>query len=258
MSGNMGTLLRYTILFGSMTILLLFLISFYFARRIVQPLEESYQKQFISDAGHELKTPIAVVSTNLEMLEHEVGQNKWLDNIKFETDRMANLVRQLLVLAKTEKVEPQMKRLDFSRIVTGVILPFESIAFEKERELQMEIQDDIYITGNSEQLGNLVSILMDNALDYAPKHSVISVVLKSEKNRALLTVSNEGTAISEEQRKNLFDRFYRVDSSRGGETPHYGLGLAIAKSIVTSHHGRIEVTCNRNRVIFTVDIPTNS
>lgn len=260
MSGNMGTLLRYTILFGSMTILLLFLISFYFARRIVQPLEESYQKQkqFISDAGHELKTPIAVVSTNLEMLEHEVGQNKWLDNIKFETDRMANLVRQLLVLAKTEKVEPQMKRLDFSRIVTGGILPFESIAFEKERELQMEIQDDIYITGNSEQLGNLVSILMDNALDYAPKHSVISVVLKSEKSRALLTVSNEGTAISEEQRKNLFDRFYRVDSSRGGETPHYGLGLAIAKSIVTSHHGRIEVTCNRNRVIFTVDIPTNS
>lgn len=259
-SGNMGTLLRYTILFGSITIILLFLMSFYFARRIVQPLEESYQKQkqFISDAGHELKTPIAVVSTNLEMLEREVGQNKWLDNVKFETSRMANLVRQLLELAKTENAESRLDRMDFSRIVIGGVLPFESIAFETERELQTEIQDEVYVLGNPEQLGNLVSILVDNAMDYAPKHSIISVSLKSERSRAILNVSNEGAAIPEEQRKKLFERFYRGDASRGGETSHYGLGLAIAKAIVISHHGKIEVNCKKNRVIFTVSIPTNS
>lgn len=260
MSGNMGTLLRYTVLFGSITIILLFLMSFYFARRIVQPLEESYQKQkqFISDAGHELKTPIAVVSTNLEMLEREVGQSKWLDNVKFETGRMANLVRQLLELAKTENAESQMNRINFSRIVTGGVLPFESIAFETERELQTEIQDEIYVMGNPEQLGNLVSILVDNALDYAPKRSVIFVSLKAERSRTILTVSNEGAAIPEEQRKKLFERFYRADSSRGGETSHYGLGLAIAKAIVLSHHGKIEVNCKENRIIFTVSVPADS
>lgn len=260
MRHNMGTLLRYTVLFGSITILLLFLMSFYFARGIVRPLEESYQKQkqFISDAGHELKTPIAVISTNAELLEREFGQSKWLDNVKFETGRMADLVRQLLNLAKAESAEPQMDQLNFSRIVTGGILPFESIAFEKERELKTAIQDDIYVWGNAEQLGNLVSILVDNALEYAPKHSVISIALTSERNRAFLSVSNEGMAIPEEQRKNLFDRFYRGDSSRNSESAHYGLGLAIAKTIVTTHHGKIEVNCKMNQVTFTVSIPMNS
>lgn len=260
MSGNIGTLLRYTVLFGGITILLLFMVSFFFAHRIVQPLEESYQKQkqFISDAGHELKTPIAVISTNTELLEREVGESKWLDNVKFETGRMAELVRQLLELAKTENTGPQMNRINFSRIVTGGVLPFESIAFESEHELQTEIQDEVYIWGNPEQLGNLVSILVDNAISYAPKHSVIWVVLKAERGRVLLIVSNEGTAIPEEQRKNLFDRFYRADFSRGGADTHYGLGLAIAKAIVTSHHGKIEVNCRGNQVIFTASIPANS
>lgn len=260
MSGYIVTLFRYTILFGGITIVLLFLLSLYLARRIVQPLEESYQKQkqFISDAGHELKTPIAVISTNAELLEREMGQSKWLDHIKFETGRMADIVRQLLELAKTERTEPQMTRIDFSRIVTGGVLPFESIAFERERELLTEIQDHIFLMGNPEQLGNLVSILMDNALDYAPKHSVIEITLKTERNHALLTVSNEGPDIPEEQRQKLFDRFYRADSSRSGETPHYGLGLAIAKAIVISHHGKIHVSSHGNRILFTVSLPTNS
>lgn len=260
LNGNISTLLRYTILFGSIAILLLFLVSFYLAHRIVQPLEESYQrqKQFISDAGHELKTPIAVVSTNLELLEREFGQSKWLDHVKYETGRMADLVRQLLELARTENTKPQMTRLNFSRIVTGEALPFECIAFEKDRCLRTEIQDEIYVLGNAEQLGNLVSILLDNALDYAPKHSAVTVLVKAEHGRALLSVSNEGPAIPEERKKYLFDRFYRADSSRGGEVPHYGLGLAIAKAIVTDHRGKIDVTCIMNQVTFTASIPLNS
>lgn len=258
MSGNMGTLFRYTVLFGSITVILLLLTSFFLARRIVQPLEESYQKQkqFISDAGHELKTPIAVANTNLELLEREIGQNQWLDGARFENRRMAGLVRQLLELAKTESAKPQTERVDFGRIVTSGVLPFESVAFEKKRGLQTQIQDGINVAGNPEQLGNLVSILVDNALNYAPEHSEIFVSLKTERGRGVLTVSNEGAAIPKEQRENLFDRFYRMDVSRGGDPPHYGLGLAIAKAIVTSHRGKIEVICNKGRIAFNVSLPT--
>ncbi len=260
MSGNMGTLFRYTILFGSITIVLLFLLSFFLARQIIKPLEESYQKQrqFISDAGHELKTPIAVISTNAEMLEREFGQSKWLDNVKFESGRMAGLVHQLLELARAENAEPQMNRLNFSRIVTGGVLPFECIAFEKELDLHTNIPDDVYVMGNMEQLGNLVSILLDNALSYAPKHSTITVSLQTESNKAYLSVSNEGKEIPEKLRETLFERFYREDSSRGGAEPHYGLGLAIAKAIVTSHHGKIDVTSKMGQVIFTASLPISS
>lgn len=258
--GNIGTLLRYTILFGSITIVLLFLVSLFLARRIVQPLEESYQKQkqFISDAGHELKTPIAVVSTNLEMLEREFGQSKWLDNARFETNRMTGLIRQLLELARAENSKPQMNRINLSRIVTGGVLPFECVAFEKNRSLQTNIQDEIYIWGNAEQLGNLVSILTDNALSYAPEHSVITVTLKAERNRVLLSVSNEGSPIPEEQKKHLFERFYRTNPAREEDISHYGLGLAIARAILTSHHGKIEVNYIRNQVVFTASIPIHS
>lgn len=259
LSDSISTLLRYTLLFGGIAIVLLFLLSLYLARRIVQPLEDSYrkQKQFISDAGHELKTPIAVINTNAELLEREFGQSKWLDNVKFEAGRMGELVRQLLELAKTESAGPRMERLDFSRLVTGGVLPFEGVAFEKELALETELQEGICVSGNPEQLGNLVSILVDNALDYAPKHSVISVFLRAERGKALLSVSNEGPEIPEEQRGDLFDRFYRADPSRGGAA-HYGLGLSIAKAIVTAHHGKIDVSCQTGRVIFTASIPVNS
>lgn len=257
-NSNMFTLLRYTLGFGTIMVLLLFAVSAYLSKRIVDPLEESYvkQKQFISDAGHELKTPLAVIDTNMDILERAYGQNKWIDNIKFETERMSNLVCQLLELARAENAKPEMERLDFSRLVFGGVLPFESIAFEKERMLDVDIADDIFVNGNKNQLDQLVSILVDNALDYAPTGSSISIKLKAENGHALFSVANTGKEIPEEDRKNLFERFYRSDSSRTGENPHYGLGLAIAKAVVTSHGGNIRVDCQDGLVIFTASIPT--
>lgn len=257
---NMFALLQYTILFGGIIILILFIISFYLARRIVQPLEEIYQKQkqFISDAGHELKTPLAVISTNAEMLEREFGYNKWLDNIKSETRRMSNLVCQLLELAQTENIIPQMSKLNFSRIVIGGVLPFECVAFEKEHKIQIDVQDNVYILGNAEKLGNLVSILLDNALDYAIKGSIINVCLAKEDNKAIFSVTNDGMEIAEEQIKYLFERFYRADKSRNRANMHYGLGLAIAKAIVEAHNGKIQVFCKLNKVTFSIYIPISS
>ncbi len=260
MSDNISTLFQNTVLFGGAAILLLLLPSIYLAHNIVKPLEENYhkQKQFISDASHELKTPIAVIGTNAEMLEREFGESKWLDNIRYETRHMGELVRLLLELARAENTIPQMTRLNFSRIVTGSVLPFESMAFEKEQTLQLSVQDDVYVLGNEEQLSNLVSILLDNALEYSPKQKTISVSLESEHHIAALTVINEGEAIPESQRKALFDRFYRADAARSINNGHYGLGLAIVNAIMSAHNGKIAVTCKQNQVIFTASIPVSS
>jgi signal transduction histidine kinase len=254
-SESLTTLFEYTLIFGGVAIVLLFFLSVYLAKRIVQPLEESYQKQkqFISDAGHELKTPVSVVSANAEMLSREIGENQWLSNIQFENSRMATLIQQLMELAKTDQVTPIMEHVNFSRTVVGELLLFESVAFEKGLELHYDaVTENVCVHGNAEQLGRLVSILLDNAITHCTKHGKITVALTAKHNKAYLSVTNEGPEIPKEQRDLIFERFYRADFARTGEDHHYGLGLAIAKSIVTSHHGDISVSCENGLVTFTV------
>lgn len=252
-----ATLLRYTLLFGCIAIVIFFFLAVFLARKIVQPLEESYQKQkqFISDAGHELKTPISVVNANAELLSREIGENIWLANIQWENNHMGLLVEQLLDLARTETITPQMEQIDFSRLVCGEALPFESIAFEKGFVLRCHITEGISLTGNSTQLKQLVSILLDNALEHSTVQEDISVALEKEHQWAKLSVINAGKEIPLPQREQLFERFYRMDSARSGEDKHYGLGLAIAKSIATTHKGRIHVLCYDGLVEFQVLLP---
>ncbi len=259
MQQSMTTLFRYTFFFGSLTLVALFFVALYLAKRIVKPLEESYQKQkqFISDAGHELKTPVSVVSANAEILSREIGENQWLANIQYENERIGKLVQQLLELARTENTVPEMQRLDFSRLVAGEALPFESVAFEKGLVLNCDIADGLSINGNSGQLKQMVSILIDNAICHSSGGKEITLRLKAERNHARLFVINEGEAILPEQREHLFDRFYRIDAARNGEDKHYGLGLAIAKAIVTAHKGKISVTCYDGKVEFSVRMPIN-
>ena len=251
------TLFRYTLIFGGVALLLFFFLSVYLARRIVNPLEESYQKQkqFISDAGHELKTPVSVVSANAELLSREIGDNQWLQNIQYENERMGMLVGQLLDLARTENVTPQMEHIDFSRLVAGESLPFESVAFEKGLVLNSNIATDIGLVGNSTQLKQLVSILLDNAIRHSKEHGEVWLTLTKEHGFAKLSVINKGDEIPVKQREQIFERFYRVDTARNGEDKHYGLGLAIAKAIATSHKGNISVHCFDGFVEFRVQIP---
>ena len=257
-SESITTLFKYTLIFGCIAIILLFFLSVYLARRIVQPLEDSYQKQkqFISDAGHELKTPVSVISTNVEMLSREIGENQWLSNIQFENSRMAALIKQLMELAKTEQVTPMMENVNFSRTVVGETLLFDSVAYEKGIELNCDnIAENVFVHGNAEQLGQLVSILLDNAVSHCAEHKKAAVSLTIKHNKAHLSVSNEGTEIPKEQRDLIFERFYRSDYARTGGENHYGLGLAIAKSIVTAHHGDISVSCENGMVTFRVILP---
>lgn len=254
---SMNTLLRYTVIFGGLAIALLFFLAVYLAKRIVNPLEESYrkQKQFISDAGHELKTPISVISTNAELLSREYGSSQWLSNIQYENRRMGVLVAQLLELSRVENVLPHMELLDFSRLVNGEALPFESVVFENGLSLSCETADHIMVEGNSTQLKQLVAILLDNAVCHAEKESNIQLILKAERGFAVLSVINAGREIPAEQRVMLFERFYRADSVRNSEDGHYGLGLAIARAVAASHGGKISVHCENGLIEFKVQIP---
>lgn len=254
---NAMTLFRYTLIFGGVALVVFFFLSVFLARKIVNPLEESYQKQkqFISDAGHELKTPVSVVSANAELLSREIGENQWLANIQYENERMGMLVGQLLELARTENVAAQTEGLDFSHLVDGEALPFESVAFENGLALHCDIANGLFVHGNSVQLKQLVSILLDNAIAHSTEGKEVALLLKEERGAAKLSVINDGKEISPEHKKQLFERFYRADAARNGEDKHYGLGLAIAKAIVTGHNGKIDVLCYDGKVEFVAQIP---
>ncbi|MBQ3050142.1 MAG: HAMP domain-containing histidine kinase [Oscillospiraceae bacterium] len=252
------TLFRYTLIFGGAALVLFFFLSVFLAKKIVAPLEESYhkQKRFISDAGHELKTPISVVSANAELLSRELGDNQWLTNIQYENERMGILVGQLLDLARTETVTPQMEHIDFSRLVAGEALPFESVAFEKGLELNSNITNGIAVEGNSTQLKQIVSILLDNAIRHSKDGGEITLSLTKDHGNARLSVVNKGDEIPKEHREQLFERFYRADPARSSDDNHYGLGLAIAKSITLAHKGSIELNCRDGLVEFRVQLPS--
>ena len=251
------TLFRYTLIFGGVALVVFFFLSRFLAKKIVAPLEESYQKQrqFISDAGHELKTPVSVVSANAELLSRALGDNQWLQNIQYENERMGLLVGQLLDLARTENVTPQMEYIDFSRLVAGEMLPFESVAFEKGLVLNSNITNGITVEGNSTQLKQLISILLDNAIRHSKPDGEVRLTLTKDHGTAEISVINKGDEIPAEHRERIFERFYRMDTARNGEDKHYGLGLAIAKAIVNAHHGHIEVLCYNGLVEFRASIP---
>ncbi len=257
MQESMTTLFRYTLVFGSAAIIALFFVAVFLAKQIVKPLEESYQKQkqFISDAGHELKTPVSVVNANAELLAREIGDNQWLANIQYENERMGKLVEQLLELARTENVTVQTEHLDFSRLVGGETLPFESVAFEKGLLLNCDIENGLFVDGNGAQLKQLVSILLDNAICHGSCGKYVTLQLKKEHSMARLSVVNDGEPIPPERQEHLFDRFYRADPARNSDDKHYGLGLAIAKSIVTAHKGKISAACYDGKVEFSALLP---
>ena len=253
---SMNTLLHNFLIVGGAAIIALFFLSLVISNRIIRPLEENdrKQKQFISDASHELKTPVAVIGTNAELLSREIGENEWLGNIRYENERMGELVRQLLDLSRAENKEMPMEPVDFSRVVTGETLAFETLAYDSGRVIQSDIEDGIVLTGNQTQLTQLVSIMLDNAIRHSTGEE-IRITLKRQGHQAVLSVVNDGDEIPREKQEHLFDRFYRVDEARNSEGQHYGLGLSIAKAVAEKHGGSISVSCRDGKVQFIVSIP---
>ena len=247
-------LFNFTLIFGLAAIIVFFFVSNIIAGKIVKPMEQSYlkQKQFTSDAGHELKTPVAAVNANIEILRREIGENQWLNNISFENKRMEQLVLELLELANNENTKMQMEQLDFSKMVTGAILPLEAAAYEKNIVFKTDIDEQIIIQGNKAKLEQLVTILVDNAVSHTEKGEV-QIHLNRQKNKTVLSITNPGAEIPVLEREKIFERFYRIDDAHASDG-HFGLGLAIAKSIVQAHNGIINVTCPPDLVCFTVKL----
>ena len=255
-NNNQKILIRQMLIIGSIAIAVLVVISIFIARRIVRPLEENdeRQKRFVSDAGHELKTPIAVISANSELLRRQTGDSEWLDNIDYENERMSDLVKQLLNLSHAENGDMPKETLDLSQLVGGEVLPFESLAFEKGKRIEADIAPNLTVEGNPNQLRQLVSILLDNALSHGSGEE-ISLSLRPEKHTAVLRVSNAAPALTAEETAHLFDRFYRTDKARTETGAHYGLGLSIAKAVVEAHGGTIRAAHRDGKAIFTVMLP---
>ena len=256
---NLTELFRYVWIYTGFAFVMFLILSVIFANVIVRPLEKGHksQKEFISNAGHELKTPVSVISANTELLVQKYGEDQYLSNIQFENKRMGLLVGHLLELARTETVNMVTEKNDFSRIVNGEILPFESVAYEKGLNIHCNITPGIHIRGNSSQLKELVSILVDNAIEHCDNKSKnIQIVLSKELCKyAVLRVINSGKEIPKEDRKKIFERFYRTSNVEKTNDGHYGLGLAIAKNITTSHKGKIQLFCYDGKVEFRILLP---
>lgn len=237
-------------------IIVIFILSILLAMYIIKPVEEAFtkQKQFISDASHELKTPIAVISANAELLSGEIGENKWLSYIQSESERMNKLVTSLLTLTRIEmqSEKPQLTRFDICNAVMEVTMPFESVAFESGISLECELTEQIFINGNEQQLKQVVAILTDNAIKHCFYGGRVLVNVWLYKNKCHITVSNTGEPIPEELKEKIFERFFRSDESRHREENRYGLGLAIAKQIVDNHNGTISVNCEAGYTTFEI------
>lgn len=253
------------IVIGLISIVMLSIISYYFASWAIKPVAKAWEKQqqFVADASHELRTPLTVIQTTTDVIltneEKTVyEQKKWLDYIKSETERMSKLVADLLYLAKIDRNESVMKAYEFnlSEAIINAALPLESVVFEAGKNLMIDIQPDLMLIGEEERIQQVAIILLDNAQKHAPKASDILLKLYGCDDIFILEVTNDGPGIPAEHQDKIFERFYRADESRARETGGYGLGLAIAKGIVTAHNGTIKVKSILNETTtFTVTLP---
>ena len=242
-----------------------FFISLFFANRSIRPIEEAYnkQKQFIADASHELKTPLAAINTNIDVLLSRDGaddeEKKWLWYIKDEARRMSKLTNDLLYLARADygNGNQVFSSVSWTDIVKNALLVMEARVFEQNVSLTSEIADGINIAASEEQLKQLVMILLDNAVKYTPSGGGIELRLFKKTSDAYLTVRNTGAGISNADLPHIFDRFYRSDKARTyTENSGYGLGLAIAKAITESFNGTISAESKTDSyTLFTVKIP---
>ena len=230
------------------------------SRWVTRPVERAWrqQRQFLSDASHELKTPLTVILSNAELLEGAALPEKparWSGNIRCEAEQMRTLVEQMLTLARADNgVRPAaMEPVNFSDVATECVLSFEPVAFEAGKPLEDHVAEDVTVTGDRDRLRHLISILLDNAVKYGAPGGTITLTLERTERQARLTVDNPGDPIPPEHLPHLFERFYRADSSRG-EQSGFGLGLSIADTIAREHKGslRAESDAVSTRFIFTL------
>lgn len=243
-------------LIGLLAVLLLLI---FLSGRIVKPFSENYekQKQFITDAGHELKTPLTIIDADAEVLEMDIGENEWLADIQMQTKRLAQLTNSLIQLSRMEE-QPQIEKIEFpiSDVVEETVEMFQALAKTQNKNLSSRIQPMLSLNGDEKAISQLVTILLDNAVKYSDDGGKIEVTLEKQKNLIRLSVFNTADSVPKESLTSLFNRFYRADPSRNSRTGGYGLGLSIASAIVASHKGKIQAaTQDEKSLLIVVSLP---
>ena len=255
---TLDSLVRTCLLIGALSFLAFLGLSLLLARWAVRPVERAWaqQRQFVADASHELKTPLAVITTNAELLQNG-DESGPAGHILSTARQMRALVEGLLELARADDggAEIPMARVDWSALVEEATLPFEPVFFERGLALTSRVQPELSVWGREEELRQVVDILLDNARKYAISPSTVYLHLdRTGHNRCLLMMENRGNPLSTEELENIFKRFYRTDKVRSRDGS-FGLGLPIARQIVTAHRGRIWAESREDRIRFYVELP---
>lgn len=234
---------------GVSMLFVIYLISRYFAKKAIQPIEAAYQAQqvFLSDASHELKTPLAALIANTEVIlsnpDNTVSsQEQWFSHIQDESMRMSKLVNGLLYLSKTDLEDQKLmlENVDMSQHLQDIVLIFEALIYEKGLNLELDIADNIKVQSNLESLDQIIRILIDNAIKYSNDKGSIKMSLQSIKNQVVFTISNTGDGIPYQDLDHIFDRFYRVNTARTGDGS-FGIGLSIAQVLANKLNAKLTV-----------------
>lgn len=252
------TVLVWSLVADAACILLVFLLVVLLSRKAIDPVVRSaeQQKQFITDASHELKTPITVIATSLKVLEMETGKKKWIDKAQAQTEKLTELVNSMVTLSRMDEEESplRMKEFDISAAAEETAGSFSDFALSRGHELSINVEQGISYRGDEYAVRQLVSILLDNAVKYAADATPISVELRRARKGVILCAENTCVSPENIEADKLFDRFYRADKSRSESGSGFGIGLSIARSIAEGHGGCISAKINGDRIVFEAEL----
>ena len=242
-----------------LSVIVFTIISYYLSRWMIKPSEKAIknQKIFVANISHDLKTPITIIRANADLIENEVKNKKSIKYIQQETEKLNHLVNEMLTLTRIDNTisKENFKNFNFGDSLFDVVLPFESIAYEKGIKFNINIDESTNYFGNETNIQKLAEILIDNAMSYTAKGGIVDVDAYESSKVITLSVTNTGEPISDEKKEEIFDRFYRESKSRESTGNHYGLGLSIASTIVKKHNGKISVESKNGKNTFTVILP---
>lgn len=242
-----------------LSVIVFTIISYYLSRWMIKPSEKAIknQKIFVSNISHDLKTPITIIRANADLIENEVKNKKSIKYIQQETEKLNHLVNEMLTLTRIDNTisKENFKSFNFGDSLFDVVLPFESIAYEKGIRFNINIDEVTDYFGDESNIQKLAEILIDNAMSYTAKGGIVDVDAYENSKAVTLSVTNTGEPISDEKKVEIFDRFYRESKSRESTGNHYGLGLSIANTIVKKHNGKISIESKNGKNTFTVILP---
>lgn len=242
-----------------LSVIVFTIISYYLSRWMIKPSEKAIknQKIFVANISHDLKTPITIIRANADLIENEIKNKKSIKYIQQETEKLNHLVNEMLTLTRIDNTisKENFKSFNFGDSLFDVVLPFESIAYEKGIRFNINIDEVTDYFGDESNIQKLAEILIDNAMSYTAKGGIVDVDAYENSKAVTLSVTNTGEPISDEKKVEIFDRFYRESKSRERTGNHYGLGLSIANTIVKKHNGKITVESKNGKNTFTVILP---